>query len=326
MNKINPYLFVPAIRERNLEKAFEISLAGSAKIIFDFEDSVGDLHDLVLSGELKTKARNTLMKFLSNNKLKFLLRINDSKSNFFEADKNFILELSNNFPLDEYCEGIVMSKTNNADEVKNFLDWWNKTNSFSLPIVPLIETVDGIKNLEEIAKISDVKGLIFGHHDYFMDLSNEEKKIIFPVPRSPLTSEIYRDILNQFIDIIKKSNKSLVLIDGVYSFLHDLEGIKNIGTYLYNLDTKISWGKLVLNPSQFDALNEINKSVDHKEISLSNTDDVLSNKMKLELAMKLTDKKTVHSDLKVTRIEGRYISPQERELAERFINDNSENI
>ena len=176
MSVITPYLFVPAIRERNLDKALGISLSGEAKIIFDFEDSVGDLDDLILSGELKAKARNILMEFFKINQIKFLIRTNDVKSKFWEADKNFLLELSKILPMTSLCQGIVMSKTNTSEEILTFLDWWKEKHAFSLPILPLIETVEGFKNLQEIAEIPEVVGLIFGHHDYFMDLSIAEDK------------------------------------------------------------------------------------------------------------------------------------------------------
>jgi len=319
MSQVTPYLFVPAIREKNLSKALEISKKSTSKIIFDLEDSVGDLNDIDVSGQLKEKARQMLFEFLKNNPMNFLIRTNDVNSIFWEQDKSFLVQLANELNLDDYCDGIVMAKTNNDEEVIRFMNWWNQNSNMELSIIPLIETVEGLKNLDEIANVKQVVGLVFGHHDYFLDHSLVENKIVFPVPSSPLNSEVYREILDRFVVAKNQSNKDLTIIDGVYSYLYDIEGIKNIGSYLYSLGPNISWGKLVLNPKQFDALNEVNDSSSFDRTILTSSDDNFDDNKKLELANNLSSRNTVHSDLKVTRIKDRYVSPQERSLAEKYL-------
>jgi len=319
MTQVTPYLFVPAIRDKNLSKALEISKNSTSKIIFDLEDSVGDLNDINISGELKEKARQKLFEFLKNNPIKFLIRTNDVNSIFWKKDKSFLLQLTKIINFNDYCDGIVMAKTNNDNELITFINWWNQNSDVNLRIIPLIETVEGLKNLNKISNVKQVVGLVFGHHDYFLDYSLVENKIVFPVPSSPLTSEIYRKILDRFVAAKNQTNKNLTIIDGVYSYLYDIEGIKNIGCYIYNLEPNISWGKLVLNPKQFDALNELKDSPPFDKKILSSFDDNFDAKEKNKLANKLASRNTVHSDLKVTRIKDRYVSPQERLLAEKYL-------
>ena len=140
------YLFVPGSRPARFPKA----LATRADaVIIDLEDAVAP--------EQKLMARESVRTFLVA-KTPILLRINGIKTEWFAGD----LEL---------CRmggviGVILPKAESADEIRAVA----RHTSPSMPILPLVETAQGLWNVNALAQEQQVERLLFGSIDLQLDL------------------------------------------------------------------------------------------------------------------------------------------------------------
>jgi hypothetical protein len=144
--------------------------------ILDLEDSAQDPFDEIVTANLKNNARSNFLNLASNSdtsayksSLPTFVRVNDMKTSFFEDDMNAIVEIANTgFPVN----GIFIPKVNNYDEIIFAHELLANAKSF-IEIVPMIETKEGMENLENIL-IADVTHdrftkIHYGHFDYCLD-------------------------------------------------------------------------------------------------------------------------------------------------------------
>ena len=143
------YLFVPADRPERYAKALA---SGADAVIVDLEDAV--------AASAKDAARAALAAWLDGGGSGILVRINDAASPAFAADLAVAARPG--------IVGIVVPKAERADDLAHV-----HAMTRGVPLVPLIETANGIDRLREIAAVAGVERLAFGSIDLQVDLGIE---------------------------------------------------------------------------------------------------------------------------------------------------------
>jgi len=309
--KPQSHLFVPAINPRALKKAFSSDVAEKTRIIVDLEDAVNDIENSDHARELKEVARETLMNFLREGGkgiAPFALRINSPKTEHYAQDITFLSSLAKELKI---TPSIVLPKAESIEEIQEIRNGYPELSD----VLALIETREGLKHLPEMLQDRVVTSAAFGHHDFFYEEGQ------YPIPASALTSERYRSVLAEFKAILDSSGRDIPFIDGIYPHLKDNEGLQNDMRYVHNFFPERAVGKLTLNPGQ--ALGVDATSDFHREVHLSNEDEEMSEADRERLARYTIDSYQQRSDnLAVTKAENnRYISPQEYQLAKKFLTD-----
>ncbi len=138
-------LFVPAIRPDRLPKALA---SGADAVIVDLEDSVP--HDA------KGAARRHLAEFArAHPDERFMVRINDGTTAWFDEDLALCRELPN-------VVGIVLPKAAAARHV-------HIVSGAGKPLIPVIESARGLRELDGIASAAGVWRLSFGILDLMLE-------------------------------------------------------------------------------------------------------------------------------------------------------------
>jgi len=140
-------LFVPATRPERIPKAIA---TGADRVIVDLEDAVQE--------NLKEQARDNLERFLSDHpQARILVRVNAPDHWAHAADL-------------EICRrhagviGILLPKTESAEHVLTAANTQK-------PIWPIIESAQGLAELQAIAQAQGVERLSFGSLDLGLDLN-----------------------------------------------------------------------------------------------------------------------------------------------------------
>lgn len=313
--RVQSYLFVPASEKKNLIKSSQLVENGETVRIIDLEDSIKDATSLEHSDALKDEARKLLLEYLPTDKHNFHLRINDLRSSFWEKDMKMLSDLSGKIDLNKLLKGIVLPKADSDDEIKRLIKLLEDQN-IKVPVIPIIETLNGMKNLNEITRNNNVESVMFGHHDYFYEKNN------FPIPNTALTSNLYRETLQKMIFSLKGSGVGL--IDGICPHLHNKEAMQDSCRYLYQQAPELRLGKLALNPQQVEAINTTDDW--NKELDLTSEDDETSRQKRKEIAKEIIKNYEGRgkTNLGVGRAEGEYISPQQYYLALDVIQEDEE--
>lgn len=144
---IRTALFVPANRPDRIPKALA---TGADTVIVDLEDAVEHL--------AKDAARQTLVDFLdAHPDVRLWVRVNDASTPWHDADLKALRGRAQ-------VTGIVLPKTESMAQARHAA----QTN---IPIIPIVETAQGVLNLAEIASTPGLERLAFGSLDYSLDLS-----------------------------------------------------------------------------------------------------------------------------------------------------------
>jgi citrate lyase subunit beta / citryl-CoA lyase len=147
----NTYLFVPGNRPERFAKAL---FSGADRVVVDLEDAV--------TPSDKAMARASLGAWLATLDKRALeaivVRINDAKSPWFEADLAW-LALQ---PLGE----VMLAKCETPRDISAVLAAMQPESR----VLPLLETVRGVMDAARIAATPGVSRLAFGSIDYLLDL------------------------------------------------------------------------------------------------------------------------------------------------------------
>lgn len=139
-------LFVPASRAERIPKALA---AGADAVIVDLEDAVEHL--------AKASARESLCDFLGTNpRARLWVRINDASTPWHDDD----LKACRGKP---GMAGILLPKAESLAQVRHVAQT-------GLPVIPILETAQGVLNAAEVASTPGVARLAFGSLDYGLDL------------------------------------------------------------------------------------------------------------------------------------------------------------
>ena len=158
-------LFLPALNPNCYEKA----ISGEAdSIIFDLEDSIS------ISG--KGIARENLSKFFPRDykgKKELIIRINNTRSDFYKEDLNLVLKLKPNT--------ICLPKVEDPKEIKDLENILKKCKSFDkgpIEVLVIIETSKGYLNAREILSSSKIiNGTLLGVEDLVSQFKIKRKKL-----------------------------------------------------------------------------------------------------------------------------------------------------
>jgi citrate lyase subunit beta/citryl-CoA lyase len=141
---VSSYLFVPGNRPERFAKACS---AGAGAVIVDLEDAVAP-------GE-KVTARAAVAAWLSAEH-PVLVRINSADTEWFRDDVEMCRRAG--------VAGIVLPKAERVEDVRYV------TSRVAVPVLPLIETAQGMWHAHELARGSSIQRLIFGSIDFQVDL------------------------------------------------------------------------------------------------------------------------------------------------------------
>ena len=186
---VHPFQYLSLVRYRGLKSVLKNYENIKISIILDLEDSVQDLFDQKKTSQLKKIARDGLV-FLSKQKLEIknglYLRINKIDTMEFEKD---LIALKKAIVNGMKINGIFLPKVENFFEIESV---YKKINSENLKIVPIIESVNGVKNLISIIEKDKNKIISFIHYGHFDYCLNSN---LWPFPE-PYHHEFWNIIEN----------------------------------------------------------------------------------------------------------------------------------
>lgn len=166
------YLFVPGNRPERFAKALA---TGAGAIILDLEDAVAP--------DDKALARQAIADWLAGaidpvDAERIVVRINDARSRWFEADLAMISASG--------LSQVMLPKTESPAQVATTLAGV----SHPLGVLPLIESARGIAAVENIAAAPGVCRLAFGTLDYAvdLDLAGDEIGLVYAYSRIAIAS------------------------------------------------------------------------------------------------------------------------------------------
>lgn len=190
MKELNIIQYLPLSHPRASMRVLKKHDSFGVMTILDIEDSVQDPFNINNTAKLKKDAKINFINYakdivwdVSDFEVPIYFRINSIKSNFFNSDIEFIHKLvSYNFPI----SGIFLPMVESYDQISYTFDLLGNCkkklldNKFSFEIIPMFETVRGIKNLEKILsedeKSQKFSKIHYGHFDYCQDAN------IWPFP------------------------------------------------------------------------------------------------------------------------------------------------
>ena len=145
------FLFLPADRLERLPKALG---SGAHAVILDLEDAVAQAHKLsarkALAGHWATLDEPS--------RARLLVRINAAGTPWHEADVEQLQALPG-------LGGVVLPKAESPADLRRLASLLP-----GLPLVPLVESAEGLAALDLIARADGVLRLAFGHLDFQADL------------------------------------------------------------------------------------------------------------------------------------------------------------
>ncbi|WP_134701019.1 CoA ester lyase [Ammoniphilus sp. YIM 78166] len=217
------YLFVPAIDEKKIAKAFQSS---ADAVILDLEDAI--------RVEDKANARRTLVQALKNHSSstkKIIVRINPIDTPWFHEDLTILTQTKPDAVMLPKCESCSHIQTI-ASDIQD------------IEIIPLIESARGVWHAYDILQSSEqVKRLAFGSVDYALDIgtewSEDGTERHFAMNHLVLASRTAG--ADSPIDAVfpQLDNKQAFLFDGAYG--------RKIGFY----------GKLIIHPKHINWVREV---------------------------------------------------------------------
>ncbi len=214
--KYRSVLFVPGHEEKKIKKAYTLN---SDLIVLDLESTVPE--------DQKDQAKK-IIKESNVNKDQTYIRINNN------SDLEFVT--SEKFP------GIFLPFTETKKQLIEIDILLKKTEKLKTDIIPILESINGLANLEEICSFSErIQIISFGSHDLAksinLKISEDEKEIL----------EFRRNIVN-------KSKNIKSPIDTSYLNFKDLNGFEKS----CKLVKKLGFGgKACIHPDQVQISNKI---------------------------------------------------------------------
>lgn len=223
-------LFIPGNNPAMLQNA---DVFGSDAVIFDLEDAV--------SVSEKDSARNLVSQFLTNitnYTVEIVIRINGFDTSFYEEDLNHIVS--------DQIDTIMLPKANINDLKK--LDFIlsclekDKKMTKKIKIIPIIELATSVLEVDQIASLPRVNGILLGAEDLTSDLEIERTKLgtelAYPRSRIIYACHAYK------IDAI----------DTPFTDTNDEEGLKKDTLVAKSLGMK---AKAAIHPNQIDTINNV---------------------------------------------------------------------
>lgn len=164
------YLFVPGNRPERFDKALA---SGADAVILDLEDAVAP--------DDKVRARANIGEWIDGHPdaaSHIVVRINDAATPWFTGDLDLLR-----------ASGIsvaMLPKAERGEQVAAVVAAIGAQGH----VLPIIETAQGLANVDEVARAPGVQRLVFGTLDYGvdLDLSGDERGLVYPSARIAIAS------------------------------------------------------------------------------------------------------------------------------------------
>lgn len=206
MTQIPIIQYLPLTRPRATARlARELARSGIMSIL-DLEDSAQDPFDIVVTRELKQEARNGLLRISEKRdwpgSTQIYVRINATNTDFFEEDVEAVVAASQNqMPI----TGVFLPKVETYEQVESLKSKLSAANRL-LEIVPMIETVSGMRNVTEVLERDRTAHICprvhYGHFDYCYDAD------MWPFP-DPYHHKFW-DIIIPLLEILALYNRTYI--------------------------------------------------------------------------------------------------------------------
>jgi citrate lyase subunit beta/citryl-CoA lyase len=223
-------MFVPAVRQRFLEKIYEPGGQPDG-VFFDLEDGVVP--------EAKTTARENVVAVLRAARPGPLrtVRVNAVGSEWFVQDMEAIAGPG--------LEGVCVPKVERAADLEPVLEVLERTDpGGSVRIIAAIESAAGLLHAFEIASAHDrVLAIMFGAEDYALDIGLAAKR----------EGEAAELIHARSAIVVAATAARVLSIDGVFPRLDDPDGLLADVVQARRLGFR---AKSTFNPRQVDSINE----------------------------------------------------------------------
>ncbi len=214
--KYRSVLFVPGHEEKKIKKAYTLN---SDLIVLDLESTVPE--------DQKDQAKK-IIKECNVNKDQTYIRINNN------SDLEFVT--SEKFP------GIFLPFTETKKQLIEIDILLKKTEKLKTDIIPILESINGLANLEEICSFSErIQIISFGSHDLAKSINLK-------------ISEDEKEILEFRKNIVNKSKNIKNPIDTSYLNFKDLNGFEKSCSFVKKLGFG---GKACIHPDQVQISNKI---------------------------------------------------------------------
>lgn len=214
-------LFVPANRPDRFPKALA---SGADAVIVDLEDSVAP--------DAKPAARDALARYAADHpKDRLWVRINDGSTPWFEDDLALCRELS-------AVAGILLPKAQAAEHVY-------KVSGAGKPLIPIIESAQGLRVLDKIAEANGVERLTFGILDLMVEFGTR-----------PGTEGAERVLDQVRFQILQASRMHGLAdpVDTIYADFSDDAGLERAAVLARDMGFG---GKLCIHPRQVPVVHQV---------------------------------------------------------------------
>lgn len=220
--QIKSALFLPASNKDYIKKALD---SGAHSVVFDLEDAVRQ--------EDKPMARDIVVDLLSERQEKHvMLRIN--QINTLECLEDLLMLANHQL----YVDVIILPKAESGRDITILFDLLSQA-GYSADIFAVIETAQGVMNMEEITAHKRLDGVFFGIADLSSDLS----------------VDFDADVINESRHKVVLSAKShgIAVLDSPSFQIDDMDQVRANITDTLNCGFT---GKAAVNPQQAVMINE----------------------------------------------------------------------
>ena len=206
MKKIPLIQYLPLTRPKAAKLFLKKLTKAKVMSILDLEDSAQDPFSKSRTAKLKISARHGLELISKDSYISccsnVYIRINSSDSEFYNDDvESVISAYANGMKI----TGVFLPKVESYSQVENLIRKLSIVNE-KVELVAMIETVEGLNNLEEMLKLDTNNNFIsrvhYGHFDYCLDA-----KIW------PFLDPIHRDfwsVVEKVVKPVLRSNKTYI--------------------------------------------------------------------------------------------------------------------
>lgn len=214
-------LFVPANRPDRFPKAIA---SGADAVIVDLEDSVAP--------DDKSTARNALARYATEHpQARLWVRINDGATSWFDDDLAMCRELPG-------VVGIVLPKAQAAEHVY-------KVSGAGKPLIPAIESAEGLRVLDAIAGANGVVRLTFGILDLLVEFGSR--------PGTEGAQIVLDQVRFQILQA-SRMNGLADPLDTVYADFSDAEGLEKAAVLARDMGFG---GMLCIHPKQVPVVHQV---------------------------------------------------------------------
>lgn len=220
-------LYTPGDEREMLEKAVE---SEADTVIFDLEDAVapGRRH------EARRTVRDTL-DTLANPSPSISVRINPYDREGPD-DVEVVIDEAERQP-----DSVVLPKADGPEAVKRLTDDLASADAASVDVIPLIETAEGLIEVEQIAAVPGAVAVAYGDQDYSADIG------------ATVTDEKTESLYARQRVVAAAAAAGVDALDTVYTDIEDPEGLRKQTERVVEFGFD---GKLAIHPAQIPVINK----------------------------------------------------------------------